>query len=332
LAKLLLTRWPVNFGRSFSCMQALDIGSVLVSNTVILPATGSFAPFVMIEPLQKNDEFLADVDSAQPDGFCFWWLGQSGFLLKWQGHLLLFDPYLSDSLTRKYEGTSKPHVRMSELVVDPHKLTGVEVVTSSHNHTDHLDSETLLSLKTANPRISLVIPEANLAFARKRLGPVAPQFVPVDEDETHSVGPFEFTPVAAAHNTVERDEQGRCLYLGYIVKFGDFSVYHSGDTLWHDGLVKSLLPHNIDVAFLPINGNRPERKMAGNFSGIEAAALGRAIGAKAVVPCHYHMFEFNSEEPDEFVAAYDHLGVDGWVMKLGERGDYSGSAMVKPEA
>jgi len=276
----------------------------------------------MIVPFQKDEALLADIHSAEPEGFCFWWLGQSGFLVKWQGQMLLFDPYLSDSLTRKYEGTDQPHVRMSELVVDPHHLTGVDVVTSSHNHTDHLDSETLLSLKTANPKLQLVLPAANTRFARRRLGPEAPKFVPVGEHETHQVGPFEFTGIAAAHNEVERDEEGRCLFLGYVVKFGDFCIYHSGDTLWHDDLVRALLPFNIDMAFLPINGNRPERKVAGNLTGIEAAALGRAIGARVVVPCHYHMFEFNTDEPDEFVAMHEHLAVEGWVMKIGERGDY----------
>lgn len=286
----------------------------------------------MIEPLQKDAALLGDIESVRPEGFCFWWLGQSGFLIKWQQHLLVFDPYLSDSLTRKYEETEQPHVRMSERVIDPHQLTGVEVVTSSHNHTDHLDSETLLSLKTANPRLNLVLPAANVVFARQRLGPMAPEFTPVDEDQIHTVGAFEITPVAAAHNEVERDARDQCLYLGYVVKFGDFCVYHSGDTLWHDGLVKSLLPHDIDVAFLPINGNRPERGVAGNLSGMEAAALGRAVGAKVVVPCHYHMFEFNTEEPDEFIAAYEHLGVNGWVMKLGERGDYTKAVSSQPQS
>lgn len=277
----------------------------------------------MIAALQKDQALLADIQAARPDGFCFWWLGQSGFLIKWQERMLLFDPYLSDSLTRKYEGTANPHVRMSERVIDPHTLTGIDLVTSSHNHTDHLDSETLLSLKTANPRLGLVLPAANVGFARRRLGPVAPQYLPIDEEETHIFGAFEVTAVAAAHNEVAKDEKGRCLYLGYVVKFGNYCVYHSGDTLWHDDLVKSLLHHDIDMAFLPINGNRPERNVAGNLNGLEAAALGRAIGAKVVVPCHYHMFEFNTEEPEEFIAAYEHFGVDGWVMKLGERGEYS---------
>ncbi|HAO96788.1 MAG TPA: hypothetical protein DCQ96_12085, partial [Verrucomicrobiales bacterium] len=75
----------------------------------------------MIEPLQKDDLLIEDMVGVEGAEDCFhvWWLGQSGFLLKWNGHFLLFDPYLSDSLTRKYEGTDKPHVRMSELVVDP---------------------------------------------------------------------------------------------------------------------------------------------------------------------------------------------------------------------
>ncbi len=51
------------------------------------------------------------------DGFRLWWLGQSGFLVQWQGRHLLLDPYLSESLTKKYAATDKPHVRMTRRVV-----------------------------------------------------------------------------------------------------------------------------------------------------------------------------------------------------------------------
>ena len=57
-------------------------------------------------------------------------------------------PYLSDSLTAKYAGTDKPHVRMTERAIDPARLDFIDVVTSSHNHTDHLDHETLWPLRT----------------------------------------------------------------------------------------------------------------------------------------------------------------------------------------
>src|SRR5688500_14324723 len=98
-----------------------------------------------------------------------WWLGQSGFLVQWRGRHLLVDPYLSDSLTKKYAGTEKPHIRMTERVIAPQKLTFVDVVTSTHNHTDHLDAETLRPILSANSKAKLVIPEANRAFVVDRL-------------------------------------------------------------------------------------------------------------------------------------------------------------------
>src|ERR671922_559864 len=125
----------------------------------------------MIKPALQDDAFLADVREARKETryFHLWWLGQSGFLLQWQGKHLLFDPYLSDSLTRKYAHTDKPHVRMTGRVVAPERLDFIDAVTSSHNHTDHLDGETLLPLMEANPYLTLIVPHANLDFAAERL-------------------------------------------------------------------------------------------------------------------------------------------------------------------
>src|SRR2546427_4641423 len=129
----------------------------------------------MIKPALQDEAFLADVAEARGDlaNLNLWWLGQSGFLVQWQGRHLLLDPYLSDSLTAKYAGTDRPHVRMTERIVAPEKLDFIDVVTSSHNHTDHLDPETIGPLLKANPRMELVIPEANREFAVNRLGLVA---------------------------------------------------------------------------------------------------------------------------------------------------------------
>src|SRR5688500_6794184 len=102
----------------------------------------------VIEPLLQDDAFLRDARSARPSErqIHLWWLGQSGFLIKYGNRYLLIDPYLSDSLTVKYANTDKPHTRMSERVVAPERLDFVDVITSSHNHTDHLDAETLLAV------------------------------------------------------------------------------------------------------------------------------------------------------------------------------------------
>ena len=274
----------------------------------------------LIHPFQKDEALLADIRKSQsnPSGFRTWWLGQSGFLIQWQGKHLLFDPYFSDSLSTKYAQTDKPHVRMSERVIAPELLEGIDLVTSSHNHTDHLDAETLLPLFSRNPSIQMVIPEANRAFVCQRLGCSIAWPKGMNDGESIETEGFTFYGIPAAHNTVERDDQGRCKFMGFVVEFGPYRVYHSGDTLWYDSIVDLLTPYNVDVAYLPINGNKPERRVAGNLNAEEAARLGKEIGAKLVIPHHYHLFEFNTAEPSEFEHFARLYQTPYKVLQLGE--------------
>ena len=110
----------------------------------------------MIQARLKDEELIKEVDRFVNDSanFHVWWLGQSGYLLTFYGERILLDPYLSDSLTIKYASTNKPHVRMSERVMDPELLKDVSVVTSSHNHTDHLDALTLQPILQKQSRVS----------------------------------------------------------------------------------------------------------------------------------------------------------------------------------
>jgi L-ascorbate metabolism protein UlaG (beta-lactamase superfamily) len=278
----------------------------------------------MLKPaFQKDNSLLDDIETARNESntLHIWWLGQSGFLLQYNGKHLLFDPYLSDSLSEKYANTDKPHVRISERVIYASHLGMVDVVTSSHNHTDHLDYGTLCPLFAANWDMKFVIPEANRAFVMDRLGDAIGKNQPIGltDGQTVTVDDFVFHGVPAAHNELERDAEGRCKFMGFVVKIGPFSIYHSGDTLWYDGMANILKPFHVDVAFLPINGNKPERRVAGNLDPDEAARLGKAIGAKLVIPHHYDLFEFNTADPADFVQACEQYATPNRVMQLGER-------------
>jgi L-ascorbate metabolism protein UlaG (beta-lactamase superfamily) len=277
----------------------------------------------MIRPILQDAAFLADVEAARAHSAALhvWWLGQSGFLVQWQGRHLLFDPYLSDSLTHKYADTDKPHVRMTERVIAPEQLRFVEVATSSHNHTDHLDAETLLPLLRANPDLRLVVPAANRAFAAQRLGRSIddPLFVDLDDGTTADLSPFHFTGLPAAHESLQQDEQGRHLFLGFLVRVGPFTLYHSGDTVDYPGLAERLAQAKVDLAFLPINGRAPERRVTGNLDGPEAADLAHRAGISLVVPCHYELFSFNTASTAPFLTACENLGVHPHVLRAGER-------------
>jgi L-ascorbate metabolism protein UlaG (beta-lactamase superfamily) len=263
--------------------------------------------------LATGEEFAGDAEH-----FYLWWLGQSGFLLQWEGKRVLIDPYLSDSLTKKYADTDKPHIRISDRVIAPELLKNISVVTSSHNHTDHLDAETLIPVIKNSPKINFIIPEANRKFVAERIQCDINFPKGINDGQVISIDGFTFHGVAAKHNEIEIDENGNCKYMGYVIEFDNHKIYHSGDTLWFDDMVDILKPFAVEVAILPINGNKPERKVAGNLNCKEAAELGKAINARTVIPCHFDMFSFNTANVNDFINEAEKIGQPYRVLKEGE--------------
>jgi L-ascorbate metabolism protein UlaG (beta-lactamase superfamily) len=245
------------------------------------------------EPFLADEAFLADVQTARVEpGVHIWWLGQSGFLVQFEGRHLVIDPYLSDSLTRKYAETDMPHVRITRRVIDPERLSFVDAVVSTHGHGDHLDAETLRAIGAPVVCPSGII---ELANERSRIEPIG-----VDEDEAVGIAGFRIEAVPAEH------PGEHC--VGYVVSAGDRRIYHSGDTTWVDPGVDG-----VDVAIVPINGK------LGNVDAVEGARLAHQAGAQLAVPCHFDMFEFNTTTPDEFVAECKLLGQPYRVLQNGER-------------
>src|SRR5207249_1156292 len=113
---------------------------------------------------------------------------------------------------RKYDGTDKPHVRITERVISPEELASVgaiELITSSHNHTDHFDPETLQPLLNGNQQAVLALPRANRELALERLGQqFASRLVALDAGESTQIGGIQLDGIASAHPTIERDNAG----------------------------------------------------------------------------------------------------------------------------
>ncbi|MBL7745817.1 MAG: MBL fold metallo-hydrolase [Chitinophagaceae bacterium] len=274
----------------------------------------------LIKAIKKDEALVAEMDSLLTDDqqFHIWWLGQSGYLLQWNGKRVLIDPYLSDSLTTKYATTDKPHTRMSELVIKPELLKGISVVTSSHNHTDHLDAETLIPVLKNNSDAQFIIPEANRDFVAERVKCDNGFPIGLNDGRSLTIGEFTFHGIPAKHNQIDRDEKGNCKYIGYVIEFGPYKIYHSGDTLWFEEMETLLKPFRLDLALLPINGNDPARKVAGNLDVKEAAQLAKLLGVNCVIPCHYDMFLFNTANVVDFVTEAEKLGQPYAILRGGE--------------
>lgn len=274
----------------------------------------------MIEPVQTAEELVSDFHSADnvTGAIHVWFLGQSCFLIKWNGFGLLLDPYLSDSMTRHQKG-GHAFTRHSEQAVDPVHLSGVDLVTCCNAQPDHLDAETILSLRAANPQMKLVAPQGIASSTEKILGPSAPPIIPVNGGTYVKSGPFEVHAIHAANPEFRQDEGGNSLDLSYIIAFGPFAIFHAGDTLWHKALVKEVRRWPVNLAFLPINGKEGESENGYNMNGFESAAFAKAISTSLAVPCHFDMFNEGNTSPEEFETCCDRLHQRYRILELGQR-------------
>ena len=141
----------------------------------------------------------------------------------------------------------------------------------------------------------------------------------LNDGESTEIAGITFHGIPAAHNELERDEHGNCRFMGYVLKFGKWTIYHSGDTLWHVDILNALSSFKVDIALLPINGNKPERKVAGNLHYVEAVQMSKLLRFNTLIPCHYDMFTFNTEDVNLFVDEAKTKGINYNVFRGGER-------------
>jgi L-ascorbate metabolism protein UlaG (beta-lactamase superfamily) len=276
----------------------------------------------MIEPVRGGVELVEEIEGSMPapGSLLAWWLGQSGFLFKSRAGLLAVDLYLSEHLTRKYEGTARPHVRMTRAPLRGDDLRRVDLVLASHKHSDHLDPGTLPDLLAGSPGALLVLPEALVEYARQ-LGLPPDRLAGIDAGGVVERSGFRVRAIPSAHEGLDTDPAGHHLYLGYVIEAEGLRLYHSGDGLVYDGLVGRLGGGPFDVLLLPINGRDPARGVPGNMSAAEAVDLAARIRPRYVVPHHYDMFTFNTVPVEAFASEARRLpaGVEPRIVRCGER-------------
>jgi len=250
---------------------------------------------IQIGPAVSNLAAVFDRET-KPAEINFWWLGQAGFAFKYQNTLLLIDPYLSDSLAEKYQHHELKHSRMMPVPVAPEEIGGCNWYLCTHGHTDHMDANTIRGvLKNSSPHF--VIPRAEIFRGLER-GMPADKIQPLNTGETLLLNSaISIQTIPAAHEQLEVDGEGNDRYLGYVISFDGFRVFHSGDCVLYPGLSEWLQDIGVEIAFLPVNGRdeyRLSRGIAGNFSIQEAIGLCKTSHIPMLVCHHFEMFDFNT--------------------------------------
>jgi L-ascorbate metabolism protein UlaG (beta-lactamase superfamily) len=145
------------------------------------------------------------------------WLGQAGFILRSADCQLVIDPYLSDSLARKYRGREFPHERMMPAPILPGELRGMSAVLCTHRHSDHMDPEGLPMIAAGNPGSAVVVARAVISHAMS-LGLPSGALRGMAAGESLSLcAGVDVEAVPAAHETLTVNDKGEHHHLGFIV-------------------------------------------------------------------------------------------------------------------
>ena len=234
----------------------------------------------------RGRELIQEIDGSQGETPALWWLGHSGFVLKYRTTIFYIDPYLSSD----------------EAPLPAEHIAHASLVLCTHSHGHHLDPATVAGILGASRRTKLVIPKSVADHAHS-LGISYQRMVTTDSSLRVEYLDDRIYSVPSAHNELDWTPLGGYPYLGYLVRFGNYTIYHAGDCIPYPGLADRLRPYNITVALLPISGRKPGGA-PGNFEIAEAAQLAEDAGAQWVVPMHYGMFQSSSDGVGRFI---DHL-------------------------
>lgn len=235
----------------------------------------------MLEPFLSGPELVREIEQTLTVTPTLWWLGHSGFIIRFANITFYVDPCLSDPSGKQRRGAAP----LSGALV-----RHADMILVTHAHAGHMDAPTLLPMLEASRRAKVVIPRSAQESAHGSGIPYE-RIVPTDNGlrieyfKENLYGRIYAVP--SAHPRLDWTTEGGYPYLGYLIRFGRWTVYHAGDCVPYPDLAARLRPFNVNVALLPVGGK--------TFSVSEAAQLAADIGAAWVAPMHHQTFNEDLE-------------------------------------
>jgi len=249
------------------------------------------------------------------------WIGQSTFLIKINGKIILTDPFFSD-----YAGPfSMGPKRFVKPGISMRNLPPIDVILISHNHYDHLDEEFVKALP-GKENIHVFVPLKLKSFFTER------GYIHVHEldwNESFSIFDFQITSLPTVHFSGRGlSDKNQTLWCSWSIVSPFGKYYFAGDTAYSTAIFKDIGKkfNSFDLAMLTI-GTYGNRKYGVNnhTTPEEAINIGIELDSTIFVGMHWGTIEMSDEpmfEPAKrFKEAGEKAGLSAeqvWLMKIGE--------------
>ncbi|MDP6345604.1 MAG: metal-dependent hydrolase [Alphaproteobacteria bacterium] len=205
------------------------------------------------------------------------WLGHSAFRIEAAGKTILVDPYFTGNPTFP-EGAEDAIDRVDHILL-------------THGHEDHLGD----TVRLAQTYGAEVVAVAELAYWLEAQG--VEKRIAMNIGGTVTANGLSFSMVQAIHSaSVRRD--GKPIYMGacagFVIRAGDKSVYHAGDTDIFSDMALIQKIHQPRVGLIPIGGYFTMS------ASTAAMACNDLLDLEVIVPMHFATFPVLAKNPEEF--------------------------------
>jgi L-ascorbate metabolism protein UlaG (beta-lactamase superfamily) len=240
----------------------------------------------MQKPVKTGPALIEEIDRTLAVTPTLWWLGHAGFVVRFANITFYIDPCLSDLAGR---------TRRAAAPLAADDIRNADMIFATHAHPGHLDGPTVGRMLETCRGAKLVLPKSAADLAHDAGIPynrmtTTDSGLRIEYFKENLYGRVYAVP--SAHPHLDWTPTGGYPYLGYLIRFGRWTIYHAGDCVPYPELAAHLRPFNVNVALLPIG--------PGNFGVSEAAQLAADIEARWVIPMHYGTFDEDRE--NEFVS------------------------------
>jgi L-ascorbate metabolism protein UlaG (beta-lactamase superfamily) len=264
---------------------------------------------------------LAGVERSGPAAaLAATWFGHSSVLVEVDGYRVLADPMWSERASpSRRVGPRRLHPVPAPLET----LPLLDAVLISHDHYDHLDTDTVLALVRSS-RAPFVVPVGVGAHLR-RWGVPADRVVELDWNATHRIGSLALTCVEAQHFSGRGPARNTTQWASWAIAGPAHRVFFGGDTGYHPalaGIGERFGP--FDLTLLPIGAY--SRFWPDIHLDPEAAVRAHVdLRGGLFVPIHWATFDLGfhgwAEPVQRLLRAAADAGVAVAVPRPGERVD-----------
>lgn len=215
------------------------------------------------------------------------WLGHSSFFIRLGGKNILIDPVLSDHAapvsfsTRAFPGTC---------LYRPEDFPDIDAVLISHDHWDHLDRDTMVTL---HPRIDKIVCGLGTGEHLLRWGFAREHIHEGDWGDAVSLGGPIIRIVEARHYSGRSFSTCRSLWTGFVLETARVRLFYSGDSGYGPHFARigrELGP--FDLVLLEC-GQYDKRWPFIHMQPEETAQAAHDLYARALLPCHAGRFSIS---------------------------------------